>query len=498
MISNLYKTIANVNSLAKNASIAVALTFAMPAAAQTTGTVTPYATSPQQGETLYLSEPLKLITISFPGLGEDGIGSFRRSEDLSLEIMKDGALWQSIPSTDRDAIKIGRNDPEVMEIYTAGIVDPGTYSITIPNGFVQMSTLTGGAVDPSQTEEDPDKPIDMSKFLNAEFTLSFTVKDMIRFSLTPAPGTVKTTDLAVITVTYPEGAVVSAPDAYQQRPTLYYVDMTITDGDEVINPDGTTSVLYQRTLLTYYQVSYPGDNTVILTASNPDKIKATGPNTVVTWETLNIPNGAWKVTLGDRTETVPYLVFEKYKVESDAPVVASDVPTLVVGQGDILNAEDFAQIALTLPEGYKLNEYAPMNPLGKRVGKDIVAYLRHTADAEAESGTQVATYTISSVESDRIVLNCSSSLTDLPSGYYCVYLPGNLLVLPDGKKSSPLYFKGYLLSGLISGVNALPADSNVAHLYYDLQGVCLGSERPAAPGLYIRKTADRAQKILIK
>lgn len=240
-------------------------------------------------------------------------------------------------------------------------------------------------------------------------------------------------------------------------------------------------------------------NVAVLTALNPSAITDAADNAAVRYMTVSVPKGAWLVDYQGKTETIPGYFFEKYTIAKETQSVDGSV-VLTPSASEEFAAEDLQSIKVTYPEGYTFNAWSASNPMGKRVGY-IVGYLRKVASATAQEGENIGDYKLADIDTSArtLTLECSSSTSALVDGYYTIMLTTNLFVLPDGSKNASLYFLGYEIGDLGTGVSAPEAESlNAPYnvVLPDGRSLLHGAEElPSLPaGLYI----INGRKVMVK
>lgn len=454
------------------------LSFSGTAQAPAYGTLKPTATSPDFGAAVTPIEPISKLTFTYSA--PNGIDAIFRAEDKNLVLLKDGETYQVIPTMDAEAVLINRNYSDRLEIHINPITAAGNYSITLPQDLIEISSMTGGTLG---TDSDSAEEItDPAKLRNAQYTLSFSVKDIIPFSISTTPGEVTIEDLQKLIITYPEGTVVSSNPSFNaiiNYPAIYYIN----EVPETLE-DGSIDTSNRSTLRSHYSVSYSG-NKVILTADNPSAITSEANYAALRYYSVVIPAGMWQATLGGKTETMPAATYQPYTIKMvlDESEVVSVTPAPAK-----LTADNFQTITVAWPESYKFNEWTESNPMGKRVNY-IVGYLRKVSDLTAVEGENYGSYKLTGIDTEArtLTLEFSENATALPAGYYCIMLTTNMFVLPNNTRNGYIYFPGFNLGVDTSGVTEVEAIDEFD--VYSLQGVCIAkgvnSLDGLTPGMYI-------------
>lgn len=455
------------------------------------GTLRPASTVPDAGSTIVtITEPLKVISLVYTG-SQNGIDYIFRQENPTLRLLHDGVVAEVIDVTDVETVNVNRNDPNKLDIYlNTPVTEPGSYSLTIPQDFIELSRLLGGTLgDEEMTEE-----VSVSRLRNAEYTLTFNVKNLHSFTVSPAVGEVEKEDLYTVTFTYPEGTQVGANPDFNSNiffPTLYFVDETILEGG--VDEDRTRMTEHSK-----YTMSFSG-NVVTLTAGNPLAISNLVNNTQVRYYLLDIPKDAWRVTFNGETQTVPALQLGRYTIKSDAGADESAVTLTPSAENGVVDAGDLQTVVINYPETYTFNAWTASNSMGKKEGY-VMGYLRAAANDDDTQGLSIGQYTLTSIDEENSALTLTLSIPTetIVTGKYCISLIYSIFVLPDGKtRSGLMYFPGYSVEGIdgdnTTGVNAVEtATGDVKWL--DMQG---NNVKSPAHGLYIRIEDGKAVKVML-
>ncbi|MCM1378018.1 MAG: hypothetical protein NC186_06190 [Prevotella sp.] len=402
------------------------------------GTIKPTSTSPSLNQQVIPISPLSVISFTF-NQQQNGIYQIFRTEHPTLELKKDGDVVQTISTESNEKVTLNRNNPNQLDIYIEPVSAPGEYSITLPADFIRLDNNGGGVMGSEETEVETDP----AKLQNAEYTLKFSIVDVVIGTVNPTPGEVEIDQLKTVTITYPEGTVISANSSFNSisfAPFLYFKDETWVEDEE--NPESRP--IKQ---LTKYDVSF-SDNVVTLTAVSPSAISDEVNNQLTKYDYITIPAGAWLVN-GDPT---PSIIYQKYTIkDASGSEGKDDKPELSPAADKEVASTSLKNVTITYPDSWTFNAYSKTsNPLGKKEGF-IVGSLRATPSETSTEGTNVGDFILQSVnETDHtLILQYSDSgtpLKELESGYYCIMITGNMFVLPNKSKNTTLYFPGYTIT----------------------------------------------------
>lgn len=344
------------------------------------GTLVPQTTVPMQNAELTAAENFKQFSIIFPGGGDDGISKLWRSgRYITLE--KDGVVVQEVDCTDMNALTYDSRNPGGILINVAPLKEAGSYVLTIPAGLVEMAqdmTGVGGDGAAAPTTE---------QLTNAKYTIKFTVVETPEFTLYPAPGRWKPSEMGTFTLTFPEGAVVEL----QQNPL---VPASFRNFQPVVIDADSKQVSYNvSTLISNLSAKAEG-NKLVLTANTT--IPPLTQSIYSEWDYLVVPRGLYTVTVDGRTYDMPALKFEKYDVRSGDVLTLNIQPT--PESKESFTPGELQDIAIYWPEGYT------PNPMSAVVGK-TAGYLKQATSADALNGFMAGAYVIKSINAaDRTML----------------------------------------------------------------------------------------------
>lgn len=463
------------------------------------GTVQPVKTVPAMGTKIASFNPISLFTITYPSMGNDGIEAVDRADNVYIRILKDGEVYKKIPTTDRSAFYISNNNYSEINLRIDPISEIGKYTLVIPANILTFDISAGSVVggDDSTADKTPEQIYQMSH--NATLTLNFEIVFEPSYTISPAPGSVTAEELSDVTITYPEGTMLieNSGSILNTTPTLYFIDTTINEGEEITDEDGngTGVFLHQKKLISTYTVVLE-DNKVLLHLDDSSDIATSPANTQVKWYYILIPQGSWTASYEGKDYPVMATTIEKYAVIDEQAGDNNDKPALTIGEKCPVTSDELSVLKLTYPADYTFNEWSASNPMGKKEGFQIGS-LRKVETAEATYGTTIGNYTLTNVDTANRVLTLeinNGALQSLSDGIYCVALNTNLFVLPDKSKSSFIYFTGYTYDSNATAVDLIGSDDTEA-IWYDLTGNIVAEP---ARGLYIRLAGGKAEKMILK
>lgn len=450
------------------------------------GTSKPTSTVPDNWGTVRSLEPLDKLVFYFTQT-QGGVFNVDRENVKTLKLMKDGKLWQEIPTEDPEIIGLNRNNASMLEIHINPITEKGKYSITLPQNFVELDRMGGGTLGGSE-EEGITYPEEF--YHSAPYTLEFTVEPITPFEISPKPGEVDLAELTTITFTYPEGAVVAAGQSTSGL--VFYPSLSLTD--DAWLPDDEDPSYVKTTRLTNYTVSCK-DNVVTLTAVTPAAVTADSNDArnIVKYDYLAIPVNAWTVTYNGKTESIPAMNFSPYYKKA-SEVVTESIEFMLDPERKIVNNEHICTITVKYPESHQFNEWTSSNPLGKKVG-NVVGYLYN------DNGDAVFPYILASHDPEErtITLNMNGEIDkSFNNGYYKIGLQTNFFLIGRNQRSGLLYSPLYAVelpegTGTV-GVSEISAEEAEDARWFNLTGVEVANP---AHGVFIRVTPTSVTRVLI-
>lgn len=277
-------------------------------------------TTPAQNAKVLSSDNLSELRFTFSGGGDDGLEVLDRTP--TVQLLKDGALYETIDLSNTSKAYIDRNYVSTLIIkLDKPLTEPGTYSITVPQGVVGFTGFTSdGTV--SQA--------------NSDVTLTFDVIFAMNYSFTPGAGEVTAELLRTPQISYADGASIALNSSATKKVGLYLYD-------ESAGYDANENPLPKDRLIGEYSLSVDG-NKVNLSLPEEVEIPVLTKAISITYYHIVVPSDLWNVTLGDKTLANPEFMIGNYSVRAFTAGLFSTRPE--VGTEEPVNYTDFNKFAL--------------------------------------------------------------------------------------------------------------------------------------------------------
>lgn len=370
-------------------------------------------TIPAQDAKVPTTEPVTTIIFQTDDNTDMGININRAGGDIIVK--KDGVQIQVISCSEVSAVKQQPSWPGNLQVtLSTPLSEPGLYTVELPasvlssEGFGSEGSTSGTA---------------------GAYTLNFEIVPAINYQILPAPGKVGVGELNTITLTYPEGAVVSAGTATTKVQLFNYNPAGLEAVEE-----GQTSEKYA--LLSDYTLSVSG-NVATLTANNPDAI-VIGPAKNCQY-VLRLPQDLLKVNYEGKEYVSTAKEYSNYSVSDITLSMFKFKPEL--NSATAISAEQLKTI--------KVSCTAPI----KKGSAATAAYL-YTDGITYSMGP--ITYMVSGSTGSVLTLeantkssgNAHQDPTKLVSGKYILQIPRNGINVNGKNITGALDFKYFNVAGL--------------------------------------------------
>lgn len=278
--------------------------------------------------------------------------------DFSIVILKDGVPYETISAASgqiaRDRLYTHRFNVKLA----TPIKEEGNYTIEVPQG---MFTL-GHNLDSN------------TYYMNDAATVNFKVEAQVEYSVFPAQNSnVLKNALAHVTITYPEGSVVTI------NPNATGVAV-LNNNNPSVEADGNPI-----TPLTEYTITGNG-NVVTLTAKDPSAIKVTNNTIDRLWDEIQIAGNLWTITKDGKDYVNPEMTLGKYGVIAVSADIFTTTPAL--NSAEAIPAADMFEL--------KLHSEVALEP-AKVLGATTIANLKVP---NGTSSKNVITYRLKEISED--------------------------------------------------------------------------------------------------